>query len=403
MDTKKPVKRTKYVVIGTLMMIFLGTIYAWSYFKAAIQVEFPQWNQKQLSLNFTIMMILFALGGLLGGQLSKTISRRILAVVSGALMCLGFMGISLLPVGNGPLSLILMYIFYGGCTGLGVGIGYNVVLSGVNSWFPDKDGLISGILLTGFGLGSLILGNIADVLIGKLDLFVTFRILGIACAVVVIGGAMLLRTPEADTPLPPAKKKAAVAGGKDYTPGQMIRRPTFWLYFIWNLCMSATGMLVINNAASIALFFGAAATVGLVVSIFNSGGRLFIGWSMDKLGWKTTMFIANGVIILAGALMVLGNAAGTFPLVLLGMLLAGVCYGGGVTIQASLVRTFYGSQNYPVNFSVCNLVSIPAAIVGPMISAALVDAAGGAFGPTFVMVIVMGLVSLGVNFLIRKP
>ena len=101
--------------------------------------------------------------------------------------------------------------------------------------------------------------------------------------------------------------------------------------------------------------------------------------------------------------MVLGNAVGAFFLVLIGMLMAGISYGGGVTIQASLVRTFYGNQNYPVNFSTCNLVSIPAAIVGPMISAALVDAAGGAFGPTFIMVIVMGGVSLCLNFLIRKP
>lgn len=397
------VKRGRYVAVGTLMLVFLGTIYAWSYFKAALGDIFPMWNQKQLSLTFTIMMILFALGGLLGGKLTKTIRHRYLAMVSGFLLFLGFFVISFLPTDKPSLSLALLYIFYGGCTGFGVGIGYNAVLSGVNSWFPDKDGLISGILLTGFGLGSLIIGNVADVMLRHMGLFAAFRILGITCGVVVIGGSFLLQAPGPDTPLPPAKAKAAVPGGRDYTTGEMVRRPTFWIYFLWNLCMSATGMLVINNAASIALYFGAAATVGLLVSIFNSGGRLAIGWSMDKLGWKATMFIANGVIIAAGVLMVLGNTTNLFPLVLLGMLMAGVCYGGGVTIQASLVRSFYGSKNYAVNFSTCNLVSIPAAIIGPMISAALVDAAGGAFGPTFVMVIVMGGVSLVLNFLIRKP
>lgn len=399
----KPLKRGKYVVMGTLMLIFLGSIYAWSYFKSAISLVFPMWNQKQLSLTFTIMMILFALGGLLGGKLTKTMSRRTLAIVSGGLMFVGFMAMSFLPTDNEELALVLLYIFYGGFTGLGVGIGYNVVLSGVNSWFPDKDGIISGVLLTGFGLGSLILGNIADKLIAATDLFVTFRILGIACAVVVIGGAFVLESPGADTPLPPARNKTASAGGKDYTTGEMIRRPTFWLYFCWNLCMSATGLLVINNAASIAVYFGVAATVGLLVSVFNSGGRLVVGWSMDHFGWKKTMFLVNGAIIAAGVLMVLGNAVGAFFLVLVGMLMAGISYGGGVTIQASLVRTFYGNQNYPVNLSTCNLVSMPAAIVGPMISAALVDAAGGSFGPTFIMVIVMGGVSLCLNFLIRRP
>ena len=183
----------------------------------------------------------------------------------------------------------------------------------------------------------------------------------------------------------------------------MLRTPTFWIYFLWNLCMSATGMLVINNASSIAVFFGVAATVGLAVSVFNSCGRVLIGGSMDRIGWKGTMFLTNAVMIGAGVLMVLGNKLSLFPVVLGGMLLAGICYGGGVTISASLIRTFYGSKNYPVNFSTCNLVSIPAAIIGPMISAALVDAAGGSYGTTFLMVIIMGGVSLVLNIMIRKP
>ncbi len=399
----KQKSRFPYLWVGTLMMLLLGSIYAWSYFKTALGAIFPMWNQKQLSLTFTIMMILFAAGGLLGGKLSKTIRHSTLALLSGCLMLIGFVTVSFLPSGNKTLALILLYIFYGGFTGLGVGIGYNVVLSCVNSWFPDKDGLVSGILLTGFGFSSLIIANAAESLLRITTLSIVFRGLGILCGGVMVLGSFFLRLPTADDTLPAPKKKAVVSGGQDYTTAQMLRRPTFWLYFLWNLCMSATGMLVINNAASIALFFGAAATIGLLVSIFNSGGRLFIGMSMDKFGWKATMLIDNAVIISAGLLMVLGNALGLFPLVMIGMLMAGVCYGGGVTIQASLVRTFYGSKNYAVNFSTCNLVMIPAAFIGPMISAALVDAAGGAFGPTFIMVIVMGFFSLVINFFIRKP
>ena len=399
----KQKSRFPYLWVGTLMMLLLGSIYAWSYFKTALGAIFPMWNQKQLSLTFTIMMILFAAGGLLGGKLSKTIRHSMLALLSGCLMLIGFVTVSFLPSGNETLALILLYIFYGGFTGLGVGIGYNVVLSCVSSWFPDKDGLVSGLLLTGFGFSSLIIANAAEALLRVTTLSIVFRGLGILCGGVMVLGSFFLHLPTADDTLPAPKKKAVVSDGQDYTTAQMLRRPTFWLYFLWNLCMSATGMLVINNASSIALFFGAAATVGLLVSIFNSGGRLFIGMSMDKFGWKATMLIDNAVIISAGLLMVLGNALELFPLVLIGMLMAGVCYGGGVTIQASLVRTFYGSKNYAVNFSTCNLVMIPAAFIGPMISAALVDAAGGAFGPTFIMVVVMGFFSLIINFFIRKP
>ena len=399
----KKQSRLQFVIIGVLAMLMLGSIYAWSYFKTALAAQFPMWNQKQLSLTFTIMMICFAIGGLSGGKLSSFIRHGRLAIFSGCLMLVGFLGVSFLPVENASLALPLLYIFYGGFTGFGVGIGYNVVLAGVNSWFPDRDGFISGVLLTGFGFSSLIISLIADALLAHMSLFMVFRMLGIVCAVVLVISGFIIRIPGSEDTLPPAKKKAAVEGGKDYSPGEMIRRKSFWLYFLWNLCMSATGMLVINNASSIALFFGAAATIGMLVSVFNSGGRLLIGACMDKFGWKTTMFLDNGVIICAGLLMTLGSRLNLFPVVLIGMLLAGICYGGGITIQASLVRSFYGNRDYAVNFSTCNLVSVPAAIIGPMISAALVDAAGGAFGPTFLMVVGMGAFSLVINFFIRKP
>ena len=239
-------------------------------------------------------------------------------------------------------------------------------------------------------------------LIRQSDLFVSLRVIGVALGVIVISGSFLVRrnsTPQ----LQPSASDTTFSGAYDLTTGQMLHRPTFWLYLLWNLCMAATGMLVINNASSISVFYGAAAVIGLLVSVFNSGIRFVIGFCMDKLGWKVTMFLDNAVIIGAGLLMTIGGRMDSFALILIGMLLAGGCYGGGITIQAALIRGFYGSTHYASNLATCNLVAIPAAILGPMLSAALVDAAGGTYGTTFLMVMVMGLVSLGINFLIRKP
>lgn len=33
-------------------------------------------------------------------------------------------------------------------------MGYNLVISAVNSWFPDKIGFSSGVMMMGMGLGS---------------------------------------------------------------------------------------------------------------------------------------------------------------------------------------------------------------------------------------------------------
>lgn len=391
-------------LVGIILMLFLGAMYAWSYFKVALGEAYPMWSQTQLTLNFTIMMSCFCLGGLLAGSVLRNTKKAVQLFISAILVAAGFFGASLLPQ-SGSAALIQLYLCYGLLNGMGTGIAYNAVLAGFQPWFPDCPGLISGALLMGMGFGSLILGNVAAKLVPAVGLNATFRIFSIAMLVVLLLGIPFLRLPgERDTlPAAKVKKEGTDASGAELTTGEMIRRPSFLLYFVWNVCMSAGGMLVINSASSITLYYGLAAVIGLVVSVFNGLGRLFIGWCMDSMGWKKTMYLSNIILLLSGVLLCVGDKSFSGIVVLVGMLLMGVCYGGGITISAALIRALYGGRHYASNFSVTMLCLIPASILGPMLSAALQDASGGGYWSTFVMVILLGIVTLVMNAFIRKP
>lgn len=395
-------KRTLLGASGVVLMLFLGAMYAWSYFKVALGAAYPAWSQTNITLNFTIMMSCFCLGGLVAGSFLKKLTKRRQLILAAVLAAAGFWGVSMLPEDPGA-ALMQLYLCYGVPNGLGTGIAYNAVLSGVQPWFPDCPGLISGALLMGLGFGALILGNIAAALMGAVGLSATFRVFAIAMLIVLLAGAAIVRQPGERDELPAGQNAAASAPAMELTTAQMLRRPTFWIYFVWNVCLSASGMLVINSASSIAVHYGLAAVVGLVISVFNGLGRLAVGSCMDRLGWKRTMYLVNCVLLASGIVLLLGDRAGSGAVVLAGMLLMGVCYGGGITISAALIRQLYGSRNYASNFAVCNLCTIPAAIIGPMISAALQDMSGGGYFSTFVMVIIMGAVTLALNFGIRKP
>lgn len=388
---------------GIMLMLFLGAMYTWSYFKVALGEAYPLWSQTQITLTFTIMMSCFCLGGLLAGSvLSRRMSKAVQTALSAVLVGAGFLGVSLLPA-DGKAALVQLYLCYGLLTGLGSGIAYNAVLSCIQPWFPDYPGLISGALLMGMGFGSLILGNVAAKLVPAIGLPATFRVFAGAMLVILLAGSAILRLPTEEDALPAPKVKGGSAPQADFTTAQMLRRPTFWIYFVWNICMSASGMLVINSASSITLYYGLAAVIGLLVSVFNGLGRLSIGSCMDSLGWKKTIYLNNVVLLLSGVLLCVGDRGAGGLVVLVGMLLMGVCYGGGITISAALVRQLYGSKHYASNFSVCNLCMIPGSILGPVLSAALQDASGGGYRSTFVMVVVLGVVTLGMNFFIRKP
>ena len=145
-------KRWVYLGMGTLTLLFLGLIYAWSIFRTPFGELFPDWSISQLSMTFTISMIFFCLGGFAGGVLSKKLSIRTRMLISAVMLLVGFFAVSMVKPDSPSSSLIMLYIFYGVFGGGGVGFAYNGVIGTLNKWFPDKVGLASGIMLMGFGL-----------------------------------------------------------------------------------------------------------------------------------------------------------------------------------------------------------------------------------------------------------
>lgn len=385
-------QKGRLIVTSTIMLLFLGVLYAWSMFRVELAAVFPSFTAAQLSLNFTIVTIGFCLGGFFGGKISQRWDQRLAARISAVLILVGFCLCSFMDKLSPENALILMYVSYGALSGLGVGIGYNACVSGTSPWFPSCLGLVSGVLLMGFGFGSLLLGLLIQYLSAKIGVFAVMRVFGVAIFVVVFGGSFFLR------------KAESASGGEEQeglSPGQMLARPSFWIYFIWNTISASAGLLVINSSANIAIAFGTAAGLGMIVSVFNGAGRPVTGAIMDKMGQFGGMLIMNGVMIVGGLLLVLAGVSGAAWAVLVGMILVGICYGGGITISAKVIRELYGPRHYAVNFSLSNFCMLPAAFIGPYISGLLQDRSGGDYGSTFWMVLGMSLVALVAIFILR--
>lgn len=403
MSAKLQRDRWLRVAMGTIMMLTLGTLYAWSIFRAPFEARYPGWTASDLSLNFTISMVCYCVGGFLGGKLSRRTSNTVTALTAGGLIFIGFLGVSLLPVGDEETARWMLYLFYGVCSGLGTGLGYNAILTGVAGWFPDQNGLATGILLTGFGLGTMLIGQLADLLIPMLGLSSVFRLFAVGILILLAAGARLVHLPGPDVVLPPPPATAVVEGQRDYAPGEMIRRPSFWIFFTWNLLMCSSGLLVINSAANIASYYGAAAVLGLLLSVFNGASRIPFGVLVDRFGREKVMLLANGLLLLCGGLLTLGGVTHSAGLVLVGMLIMGVCYGNSVTIGTLVIRQFYGKEYYAVNLALVNCCAIPASFIGPMVSSVLQEAAGGDYATTFFMVLLFAIADFVVALFVKKP
>jgi len=373
---------------GTIILLFLGLIYGWSIFRAPLTEFYPNWNTSQLSLTFTISMIFFCLGGFFSGQMLKKVSHQVMLGMAAIILFVGFFGVSMLDPSDAEGSLIKLYILYGILGGGGVGIGYNSVISTVNKWFPDRAGLASGIMMMGFGLGGIVLGGIVSGLIGSIGLFSTFKVLAIGISVVLVAGVLILRKPEIRND---GGDFVVLTDAFFMTPTQMMKKASFWFFVLWCILLNSAGLLVINNAATIAVAFGAPAVLGLIVSVCNGVGRVFIGGLFDKFGRKTSMIINVCFTCTAGVLLLAGSTISATAVIIIGLLFTGLGYGGTPTLSSAFIHKEFGAKYFPVNFSICNFSLIPAAIIGPMISSYLIDKSEGSYTSTFVMIIILAI------------
>ena len=400
----KKMNRWAYAVIG--VVTFAGLIYAWSVMSKSIAASRPDWTATQVSLTFTIVMALFCTGGLIAGLLSKKINPKLYIIASGVFFAAGFFIASL--TGDSPA---LLYIGFGVICGLGAGFAYNTVLSTMSQWFPDKQGLISGILLMGFGLSSFIIGKVYAAVTpsdGSDQWKMTFRILGIVVLVVMLICFNFFVKPSEDYKGPgAAAKKVVKEPALDIPPTQMVKKPAFWLYYIWAILLSAAGLVLVSQASGIATQVGPnvsdgnIATVVGLISILNGIGRVIFGAIFDKKGYRVAMTLDMIIMIVGALVLILALSTGNFLFIVLGFLIGGLAYGGVMPTNSAIISDFFGRTNYPVNYSLINTNLIIASFAST-IAGKLYDASQSYMAPVMMMIgvtVVGFIVSLG----IRRP
>lgn len=403
--------RWSYVGVGVIVLLFAGLVYAWSVLSQPIAVEFADASAGELSLTFTICMIFFCLGGFVGGLLQRWVSVRTNVIVASGLFLSGFL------IAAQATSLMGLYFGYGVLAGLASGLSYNAVMSTMSRWFPDRQGLVSGILLMGFGIGSFVIGKVFQALTpaevgGWRSSFVAMA--WILCLVCLVGSAFFVLPPEGWAP--PAVSSSV---NRDRTaspsvpalqlaPGQMVRTTSFWLFFVWAILLSAAGLAVISQASGMvgqvtagSLKGSTTATLVGLISIFNGVGRVLFGGLFDRAGQRVTMLAVDGAFLFSMLVVIAALVSSSLVLLVAGFVCCGLSYGGITPTNSAFINAFYGDRNYPVNFSIVNLNLVVASFGGTLAGVAF-DATGSYVG-VFLALLGVTCVAAVCTLLIRRP
>lgn len=407
MATKSAIgKRWLYLVVGVFAMLFSGVLYAWSILNKPFSEVF-EWSKSSLSLNFTLTMCFFCLGAFAGSLICKKIGPQITLIIAGLLVGIGFVLTGFLNAGMLPL----LYISYALLAGTGIGISYNVIVSTVCAWFPDRKGFCSGCLMMGFGLSTLILGKVISFMFDNKSIgwSKTYISLGIVLAVVLVIAGVILRRPTANTVLPQpkqsknAKKENFVV--RDFSTAQMLKSFTFWRTFVCMAFITAVGNSVISFARPLVMSVGAAENLAVtlvgVLAVCNGLGRILTGAVFDVLGRRTTMISANILTIVAAGITLMAVMFNSLPLCIVGLCLTGMSYGSCPTVTSAFTASFYGQKYFAVNYSIMNFNLIVAAFISNFSNTLQIQT--NAYTAPFVMLLILAVCALALNFTIRKP
>lgn len=383
-------KRWYFLAACVVINICIGFGYAWSVFQKPLMTHF-QWEAAAVSLGFSIIMGVSALPQALAGKAQDHFSPRQIVLAGGVVfgtgvVCLGFVQ-----------SLLQLYVS-GILVGLGIGIVYPGTVANMVRFFPEKRGLVAGLLAAGMGSGAIVIAPLATVLIEVVGVLGTLKALGAIFLVTIGGLSRLIQTaPEGYTPASMGdQRKGMTQYGKEKDWKEMLGDPLFYMLAGIFIFGPSAGIMIMGHASPIAQQLlglsprDASIIVGFI-ALANTIGRIFWGGISDKFGRYSVliaMFIALGM-----ALVTLSQVNSYFG-VIVTLMVIGMCYGGFMGMMASVTADAFGTRHLGVNFGIMFLTLGIASVIGPRLAAVIAQNNQGNYAEAFMIAASFSIVGI---------
>ena len=352
------------LVISILMMMAIANLqYAWELHADPLQQKLGV-DLSGIQYAFTMYVIFQTLIQPGGGYVVDKVGPKLL-IIAGLMVGAGW---ALMGSSN---SLGMLYFWYA-IAGSGAGLVYGCCVGMANKWFPDKKGLAAGLIAAGYGAGALPFIPAITAMIESAGITATMRFFGIMFLVVIcIGGGLLLKFPDGFTP---AKGQKKVVKPEDFTPGEMLKTPHFWVLYAIFTSVNLGGLLITANSVPYGKAIGIpAAAITLAASLktaSNGLSRIGWGWFSDKVGRYRAMGISFGLNAIC---LVIYPWAGATPMGFVIMTTAiiftwGAAYSLFPPATGDLFGSAYTTSNYGFVYSAKGIASVFGGGVGAAIA-----------------------------------
>jgi MFS family permease len=387
-----------YIVVAASTLIILvgfGTYYSYSVFFDPLLNEFG-WTRAQTAGAFSIATLVSGSLGILAGRISDRIGPKIVCILGGLFLGLGYILMSLVN------TTWQVYLIYGMLLAIGISGFWPAAVSTVARWFRTQRGLMTGIVTTGNGVGTLVFSLLLSHLIMAYTWRWAYIITGIITTTVIVSAAFFLKSknwPENASPGKTATSPEVInSADKDFTFKQALKTKSFWLlffiFFLFGYVQFSMMVHVVPYATGVNISPLAAAGVLAFIGGSSIVGRLVTGVLIDKVHVKP-LFLASLVLLLA-SLIFIEFSRNLWSLYLVGLLF-GLAYGGNSTSLSLVAADLFGLTSLGTLVGTFVFCVCFGGSLGPVITGLLFDVSGN-YQLAFGCCILAAVITLILNF-----
>ena len=419
---KVPAKAWVVATAGVAVNLCLGTLYAWSVWKAKLIASdehragtamggldegWTYLTDAQGTWAYAVCGFMFALFMIPGGKIQDRFGPRVGATLGGLFLASGCLVAGVLKSYTGLLW------GFGVMGGVGMGLGYAAATPAVVKWFgPHQRGLVVGLVVGGYGAAAIYIAPLAKYLISRYGLSGSFIGLGIFFAVVVVAAGRLL-TPPPPGYVPPRDPREGERSHartlENWSAPEMLKTWQFYALVFLFIGSAQSGLLVIANAApmlnktagAVAFFAANAWILASFGGLVNATGRVGTGLYSDRMG-RSRAYLINGVVA-AGCLFLMPRimASGSVLLLFLAVGVAYWQYGGGLALMPSFTADYFGPRNLGFNYGLV-FIGWGVAFLMPQLAGYLKDLTGS-LDTTFYLSGCLMVVSVVLSQFMKRP
>jgi OFA family oxalate/formate antiporter-like MFS transporter len=367
---------------GLGINLALGVLYAWGVIASELRTGLG-WSATWTQIPYMVACAVFALSMVPGGRMQDRVGPRPVVLIAAVLAGVGFLMSGLVLRVPVPLiEFIGLIIFFGFVFGAGMGLGYSAPTPAAKKWFPKKQkGLITGIVVSGFGLAPVYIAPLTTRLIASFGLSSTFMILGTGFFIIILGLSVFMRNPTEQHLVwlkenHPEKADANAGGQWEFDWKEALATKTFrrlWIMFCFG---TFAGLLIIGQMRDIGTEQAHIASPFLLpifYAIFNCTGRLACGFFSDWIGRLRSLMIlfAIQVVTFIGFMFIQSS----MPMII-GVSIVGFTFGGMLSLFPAATSDYFGMKNFGVNYGMMLTAWGVGGVFGPLLGGIVRDLTG---------------------------